>query len=53
MSKQPAVYFPSVGEKIFIVHLIVHGEVVQVDPVGVYFFTLLGLLVHYHGDSVL
>ena len=37
MSKQTAVTFPHVYEKLFIVHLIVRGSVVQGYPGGVYF----------------
>ena len=53
MSKQLALYFPHVCDRLFIVHLVVHEEFFQEDTDQVYMFTLLGLLFHYHGDYVL
>ena len=38
ISKLSVVYFPRVCDDIFIVHLILRGEFVQVDPGGVNFF---------------
>ena len=52
MPKQPSVTFSHVCEKLFIVHPIVRGALVQVYPGGVYLFTLLSLLVQQLRDSV-
>ena len=46
MSKQPAVYFPRICDKLFIVNMVVRGAVAQVDPSRVLFFMLLSILVH-------
>ena len=51
--KHPAVPVSNVCEMLFIVNLVAYGEVVQVDPGGVQFFALIGLLVHQHRDYVL
>ena len=53
ITKHPYVPLFQVCEKLFILHMVVRGSVVQVDPGGVQFFTLIGLLVHPHGYSVL
>ena len=51
--KQPSVPFYHAYKKLFIVQLIVCGEVVQVDHGGEQFLVLLRLLVHQNRGSVL
>ena len=46
--KQKSVPFSHIYEKILIVNIVDHGSVVQVDPGGVQFFALLGILVHLY-----
>ena len=53
MFKYPDVSFYCVYDNLFIVHMVVLGEVVQVYPGKVYFLVLIYLLVHHNGDSVL
>ena len=51
--KHPDVTLTNFCEELFIVNLIVHGAVVQVNPGGVQFFTQISLLVHLNIDSVI
>ena len=46
VSKQPDVPSHHVYEELFIVHLVVIGAVFHLDPGGVCFFALFGLIVH-------
>ena len=53
VSKYPAVTFSKGYKQFFILHMVVHRPVFQVDPGGVWFFLLIGILVHQHRDSVI